>query len=566
MTNGGNTASRRKVMAGGAGLLAALGAGSAWARDGGPVPGAPRLNQLGFLPQGDKRFVLAVLPGDGDERAFHVETLAGRSVFEGRLDARVHDLTRTAGEHVRTGDFSAFAAPGRYRLRVGAAVSHPFAIADDVYAPLVRDAARAFWLIRANVAMDDPVTGLRHAAGHAGDASVMVDGRARDLTGGWYNAGDYGKWTHMAAISASQMMWLHTLRPGPVLGLKLNTPAPSPAMPDLLHQARWGLEWLLKMQNPDGSVLHKVDAKGAYAWGQPPEADPHPRSAGSASSLDAGVFVGVMLQAARAFAPFDTPFAASCKAAARRAWTWLEPHPKVAHDDYAYTDPDARQEILWATCEMAVTTGDPALRARADAAIKALGVFPFFWPGPQVLGVMSLARVEGDAGATARAAILQTAKTVAGPVAEDPYSYTVRPEAYIWGSVELALNSAVVCLFAAELGDAEARRTGQRLLDYVLGCNALDNSFVTGHGERATRRPYHWACRVWGIVIPGWASGGPNAGLTGADPRLKALIEAETPPAKCFVDACENDGSWASNEGQTSENAALLLAAGLFGL
>jgi endoglucanase len=66
--------------------------------------------------------------------------------------------------------------------------------------------------------------------------------------------------------------------------------------------------------------------------------------------------------------------------------------------------------------------------------------------------------------------------------------------------------------------------------------------------------------------MPGWASGGPNGGALGADPRLKALIDAKTPPAKCFVDACENDGSWASNEGQTSENAALVLATGLFGL
>ena len=128
------------------------------------------------------------------------------------------------------------------------------------------------------------------------------------------------------------------------------------------------------------------------------------------------------------------------------------------------------------------------------------------------------------------------------------------------GSVEVVLNTAVICLFAAEMGEAPARDTAQRLLDYVLGCNALDHGFVTSHGVRATRRPYHWTCRVRGIVMPGWASGGPNGGAPGVDQRLKALIDAKTPPAKCFVDACENDDSWASNEGQASENAALLLA------
>jgi endoglucanase len=563
MSSGRTSISRRGLMAAAPALLAA---GGALADGTGQVSGGPRLNQLGFRPTTPKRFVLPVGPGDAAAAGFRVETLAGRSVFEGRFDPQVHDLTRSAGEHVLTGDFSAFVTPGRYRVRVGARASHPFEVGEGVYAPLVRDAARAFFLIRANVALDDPVTGIKHAAGHLGEASLVVDGAPRDLTGGWYNAGDFGKWTHMAAISVSQMLWLHALRPAPAAALKLNVPALYPGLPDLLQQARWGLDWLLKMQNPDGSVLHKVDAGGAYAWGQPPERDPHPRIAEGASSLDAGVFVGVMLQAARTFAPLDPAFAARCKAAALRAWAWLEAHPKVLHDDYAYTDPDPRQEILWATCEMAVLTGEPVLAARADAAIKEMGVFPFFWPGPQLLGVMSLARVKGEAGAVARTVIVETAKAVAVEVAQDPYGFTIRTEAYTWGSVEVALNTAVLCLFAAELGEAGGRDTAQRLVDYVLGCNALDHGFVTGHGERATRRPYHWTCRVWGIVMPGWASGGPNAGLTGADPRLKAVIEAGTPPAKCFVDACENDGSWASNEGQTSENAALLLATGLLGL
>lgn len=563
MPSGSKPISRRGLIVAGPALLAT---GCALAAETGPAAGGPRLNQLGFSPRSPKRFVLPVAAGDTAVRTFHVETLSGRSVLEGRLDPRVHDLTRTAGEHVRTGDVSALVTPGRYRVRVGTQASHPFGVGEGLYRPLVRDAARAFFLIRANVAVDDPVTGIRHAAGHPSDASLVVDAAPRDLAGGWYNAGDYGKWTHMAAISASQMMWLHALRPVQAGGLKLDVPSAWPGLPDLLQQARWGLEWLLKMQNPDGSVLHKVDSKGLYAWGLPPEQDPHPRAAQGASSLDAGVFVGVMLQAARVFAPLDPAFAARCKAAALRAWDWLEAHPRILHDDYAYTDPDPRQEILWAACEMAVLTGDAALVARAEAEIKALGVFPFFWPGPQLLGVMSLARVKGETGAVARTAIVETAKAVAADVAEDPYGFTLRPEAYTWGSVEVALNTAVLCLFAAELGEAGGRGTAQRLVDYVLGCNALDHGFVTGHGERATRRPYHWTCRVWGIVMPGWASGGPNAGLQGADPRLKTVIEAGTPPAKCFVDACENDGSWASNEGQTSENAALLLAAGLLGL
>lgn len=568
MSKARNGITRRQAARGAVGLLALAGPARAAAD-----AAAPRLNQLGFLPKAPKRFALTVPAGDTAARPFMVETLKGKAVFRGTLAAQVHDLTATAGEHARTGDFSGLIAPGRYRVRVGRQVSHPFEIGAGVYAPLVRDAARAFHLIRASVAIDDPVTGIRHAVGHVDEAVLVVDGQARDLTGGWYNAGDFGKWTHMAAISASQMMWLHELRPAAAGALKLNIPPDASGLPDLLRQARWGLEWLLKMQNPDGSVLHKVDSgPNVYAWGQPPERDPHPRVVQAGGSLDAGVFVGVTMQAARVFANLDHAFAVRCRAAAQRAWTWLEANPKVLRDDVNYADPDPRQEILWATCEMAAATADPALDSRAAAALKELGVFPFFWPSPQVLGAMSLARATGPGGKAgegalaARTVIVETARAAAPHVQADPYGFTIQREAYTWGSVELVLNTAVVCLFAAELGEAGARDTAQRLLDYVLGCNALEHGFVTGHGENATRRPYHWTCRVWGIVMPGWASGGPNGGAIGADPRLKVLIDAKVPPAKCFVDACENDGSWASNEGQTSENAALVLATGLFGL
>ena len=74
------------------------------------------------------------------------------------MDDKVHDLTIAAGEHVRTGDFSALTTPGRYRVKVGDLASPPFGVGAGLYEPLVRDAARAFFLIRAIVAMDDRVT------------------------------------------------------------------------------------------------------------------------------------------------------------------------------------------------------------------------------------------------------------------------------------------------------------------------------------------------------------------------------------------------------------------------
>jgi endoglucanase len=557
---------RREWIAGSAGLLGLAAAERSWAEpSSNPVVTAPKLNQVGFLPNAPKRFVMTVSPADTQPHAFRVENAAGQSVFEGSLDPAVHDVSQTAGEFVRTGDFSALAVPGNYRVGVGSLACQPFEIGGAVFAPLLRDAARAFYLIRANDPIDDPVTGLKHKAAHLSEASLEVDGIARDLTGGWYNAGDYGKWTHMAAMSASQIMWLYELRADKAQALTLDVPPIYPGVPDLLQQAQWGLEWLLKMQNPDGSVLHKVDSQPLFAWGKAPEEDPNPRAARGPSSIDAGVFVGVMAQASRIFAVIDKPFADRCRSAALRSWAWLERNPNVLHNDPYYADRDPRQEHLWAICEMANLNDDKTLAARASDGMKTLGVLPFFWPTPQLLGAMSFARSSG--GAAAREAIGKAAEEIGKMVRSDPYGYSPLPEHYFWGSVEVALDCAVLCLFAAELtGDSQPRETAQRILDYVLGCNALAFSFVTGHGTHGVVRPYHWTTRVWNIVMPGWAVGGPNHGLVGADPLLKPVIERGTPPAKCYVDACERNGSWASNEGQTSENAALLLSVGLYSL
>jgi len=544
---------RRRVLIGGV-ATAALAVSRARA-NGGSV--APRLNQVGFTLRARKIFAVPVAV-DGALPGFDILAEGGGEsgtvVLSGRLAGRT-DLTAVNGETVASGDFSALDRAGIYRVRVGGAVSHPFRIGDGVYASLLHDAARCFYLIRANVAIDDPITGIHVGAGHRADGEIEVDGQIRDLSGGWYNAGDFGKYTHMAAMSASHMLRLYELRPDVArLGLDLPS-ALYPAMPDLLQMARWGLDWLLKMQNPDGGVLHKVDSQPALAWNVWPADDPNPRRAMAASTLDAGVFTGVMGHASRVLAPVDPVFAARCRTAALKAWAWLERHPGVNHTDAYYLDPDMSQEVLWGRCEKALLDGTPSDRVELPEGTAV----PFNWPSPQVLGLMSLAL---NGHEKAKTMIVDGVRAIAVQAARDPYGYSAEPAAYSWESNETVLNAATVCLYADRLDPVGGfRDTAQGLLDYVLGRNALDHSFVTAHGTRPTQHPFHWIYKRQNVAMPGWASGGANGQLTGVDDLLRRVIQAGTPPAKCFVDG----ESYASNEGETSENAALVFVAGMLG-
>jgi endoglucanase len=117
-------------------------------------------------------------------------------------------------------------------------------------------------------------------------------------------------------------------------------------------------------------------------------------------------------------------------------------------------------------------------------------------------------------------------------------------------------------------GEQRYLETGLRQMHWLLGRNGLGVSFVTGQGKHSAGHPYHWTGTALGKLMPGWAAGGPNQHLEPRiDALLRSLIERGTPPAKCYLDAnacyvAADAGSWASNEGETSENAALVFAAG----
>ena len=525
--------------------------------DANPIILTPKLNQIGFTPKATKQFVVTIQP-DQPLKTFDIVDEAGSVVFSAKPLSRIFDLRQSAGESAMCGDFSGLTRPGRYRVRTGSELSHAFVIGHDVYRDVLRDAARCFHLIRANVDIDDARTGVKHKAGHASDAALLVDGKTRDLSGGWYNAGDFGKYAHMHALSVSHMLRLYELRPE-TTKLTLDIPILYDGLPDLLQTARWGLDWLLRMQNADGSVLHKVDSQPVLTWGKLPADDNAPRAVMAPSSIDAGVFAGVMAQAARAFATQDLVFAATCKTAALKAWQWLSQNPDAGHNDTYYLDPDASQETLWARSEIALLEGADI----GKIILPDISVLPFYWPSPQVLGIMSLA-LRGHV--QAKAMIIAGAGQIKARTEADAYGFSAVAQNYSWGSNEMALNEAVVCLYADHLApEAGLKSTAQRLFDYVFGRNSLDHSFVTGHGARPTQRPFHWICNMENISIPGWASGGANCQAAGADALLQAVVARGTPPAKCFVDACQNEGSYASNEGETSENAALVFVAGMLG-
>ena len=521
-----------------------------------PIRPEPKVNQLGYGPGAPQEFTVTSGPDIHIGTTFLILDETGKQVFNGKIRGPLFDDQASTGEKVFRTDFGPIQTPGRYRVEAAGKTSAFFPVAQDPYRTLFTDALRCFTLIRCGAAVDDAATGIRHPACHLGDAKFRDDpAKSADLAGGWHNAGDFGKWTHEAAISCAWMMWLEELRAG-----KEPTRAP------LLAEARWGLEWMLKMQRKDGSVWHKVDTEPNFCFGTSPDLDPYDRFAAGAGSLDAAVFIGATAQASRVFRAVDPAFADRCAQAAKRSWAWLESHPQVAQTDIYYKDPDPSQEKFWALGEMARLTGDKELAERYAQDARAVPLRPVSWMQPQFFGYLAH-WTDPKVSAGERADGLSTLGAmcdadVAASKANG-YGVALAPADYCWESNENLLHRTAVLLVADRLtGDEAYRDAALRQMDYLLGLNSLAFSFVAGEGDRSVKHSYHWTTAALGKLMPGWAAGGPNRYPEGADPLLTECQKRGTPPAKCYVDAGGPNGSWASNEGETSENAALVFCAG----
>ena len=325
---------------------------------------AVHLNTVGYLPESRKLGTAATKIED-----FAVRDLkTGKQVMQGtasQLEAG------SAGQPLYEIDFSAVNREGTYRIEFGERGSSEFHVAKDVYNWPFYCVMRAMYLWRCGTEVSAVIGGKRfeHSACHMDDAYLDFVGgpigKRKDGTGGWHDAGDYNKYTVNAAFTVGMMLsaWEHfheRLAP-----LKLDIPESRNRNPDFLDEARWELDWLLKMQAGDGSVYHKVSTRnfGGFVL---PENEKERRYFSPWSSAATADFVAIMAQSSRLYRELDKDFSDRCLIAAKKSYAFLQSHDENHHPDLsafhtgAY-DAHDQDDRLWAAAELWETTGDASV-------------------------------------------------------------------------------------------------------------------------------------------------------------------------------------------------------------
>jgi endoglucanase len=550
-----------------------------------------RVNQVGYLPDLPK---VATVAAAGDAPlAWQLVDAAGRVRASGQT--RPFGEDRSSGERVQQIDFSSVKTPGEgLKLRVGADESVPFAIGPDVYRRLKYDALAFFYLQRSGVPIKMPYAGAKayeRPAGHLGDKSVGCPadapcGYTLDASGGWYDAGDHGKYV----VNGGFTVWMlqnqyETLsRFGTSAGTfgdgKLKIPESKNGRPDLLDEARFGLDLFLRLQVPAGQPLggmvhHKMHGEKWSAIPTSPATDDIKRYLRPPTTAATLNLAAMAAQAARLWRALDPAFSARCLTAAESAYAAAQknPHLSVGRDTPgggAYGDGDLDDEWYWAAAELYITTGKPAYkddlvrsRYHAPKATAATMLANIGWDHVATLGKMSLLTAPNALGdgalAEQRQQILAAADRLLGIIPKRGYRVPMVSESgYVWGSNGGVMNSAVLLGFAYELTKDPRYAAGAAdCMDYILGRNPLAFSYVSGYGTYALRNPHH---RVWAHLKdpalpeapPGALSGGPNSALQ--DPYIRRMGMGGCPPQTCYVD---NTDSYSTNEVAINWNAAL---------
>ena len=535
-----------------------------------------KLSQAGY-PTAGAKVAFVVASGTTPERFAVRDAKSGAVAFEGTLGAPAADAD--SGDRVQAADFSGLTNPGTYVLEVpGVGRSFEFPVGDDVLARPLYLAMRAFYGQRCGTAVDlgPQFPGYRYPACHLEGAWHASSGKtgSRESVKGWHDAGDYGRYVVNSGITTGTLLWAFELFGDSLGELKLDIPESENAVPDVLDEVRWNLDWTLSMQDADGGVFQKQTSERFAGFVMPQ--DDHSVSVvigtGAApykSTCATADFAAVAAIAGRVYRPYDAAYAARALSAARSAWAWAQAHPDVLFHNPpgvntgAYGDRSCADELLWAAAELWRTAGDEGAhryfldhQAALRGAIKADD--PPSWPSVAPLALWSYALApKGEAAVQAaiRAESLGAADAIVARSAANGYRVSLTPHDYVWGSNGVVANYGLQLLVANAM-KPEPRYVAAALDDlyYLLGRNTFSLSWVTQVGRNPFRHPHH---RPSGADAnpepwPGLLAGGPNGRKQ--DPAMQKLPDG-LPPAKMYVD---DQASYATNEIAINWNAPLV--------
>ncbi|MBY0427412.1 MAG: glycoside hydrolase family 9 protein, partial [Cytophagales bacterium] len=469
--------------------------------------------------------------------------------------------------HIQSGDkawwfdFSAVTATGSYYIydvnnNVG---SHPFDISDCVYNEALKHAMRSYFYQRAGYAKTAAYAGAGWADGasHVGPQqdtdcrlynNFATTTTSKNLSGGWYDAGDYNKYVNFTWEALIDLLLAYEENPT-VWADNYNIPESGNGNPDILDEIKYEMDWLLRMQQSNGSVLCIVGGGGA----SPPSADTQARRYGPATTSATYTFASVCALAAIQYKSIGmTAYANTLQTAAINAYAWALANPGITFSNQAnnLAAGEQDQNAYWtlsrqvsAAVFLYALTGTASYRTFVESNYTQINmmqwsyVFPFQSAQQDML--LYFTKLTGVTTSVANAIRNTYTNSVQTNNADnlpnfinqtDAYRAYLSDGNYTWGSNSTKCKQGNILFAMNTFGLNAANATNYRnaasgYLHYMHGINPLGIVYLTNMSvagaEYSVREIYHsWfrdGSALWDRVgtstygpPPGFVPGGPN--------------------------------------------------------
>jgi endoglucanase len=587
------------------------------------------VDQFGYLPD-SKKIAILKDPRTGFDAGESFTPGLTYSVVNATTGDKVYtanptvwgngDIDASSGDRAWHFDFTSVTETGTYYIldEEQNLKSYHFIISPNVYNEILKQAMRSFFYQRVGFKKEAQYAGEGWAdnASHIGN---LQDKNCRsffdktnpetekDVSGGWYDAGDYNKYTNWTANYVVELMKAYIEKPE-AWADDYNIPESGNEIPDILDEAKWGIDHLLRLQQPDGSVLCIVGESHA----SPPSAATGPSYYGPASTsatLNTGAAFAISSKIYRSINMNE--YADTLLSRAIKAWEWAEANPAVIFNNNSSSNNSTglgagNQEVdnygrdmikLEAACYLFEVTGDVLYRDYFDSHYTSCHLiqwnfaYPFEALNQEVLLYYTTlsegtASVQNNIKNVYKNAVVNGSDNLAAyENNKDPYLAYMKD--YTWGSnsVKSAQGNMYMDLITYtvdETSAATAKNAALTFVNYIHGVNPLNFVYLSNMykygAENGVNEFYHsWFCNQspkWDRVgvstygpPPGYLTGGPNpsynwdgccpSGCGSSSNNAICTSESISPPKdqpkqKSYKDF---NTSWPLNSWEVTENS-----------
>ncbi len=530
------------------------------------------VNQVGYLPQWQKlaffrQTTISNTKTQKEDTAKLIDRDTKKEIATLPINSAIID--RDTKDAIATIDFSDVTRSGNYYLRAGKFQSAPFAIGNEVYQDSLVKLLRSYYIQRCGVAIDDPISGISHLPCHLRDGIVARENETRiDAVGGWHDGGAYNKYVATATVTIGRLLSLYEQHPALFPDSQLNIPESDNGKSDLLDEMEFGLNWLLKMQRDDGAVYRKV-AGGKWALNLAPDKDVQPRYVYGISTPETAKFAAAMAIASRNFESVDRQLASKYLASANLAWQYLQTQPEMKIDWQSKDDSGSDRYLaskfntekslttdiddrLWAAAELYITTGNDNFADYFASNLEQVEYTLFEWKNPAPLGMINYLQQKRQPVAE------ETINKIKNKIVQradldlniaDKSNYNIANNRFIWGSNRMIAEEGITLVNAYKItNDSQYLNAAIAQLDYLLGRNHFNQTFITEVGTNSVKYLSNLYARAKQIKIPGLVVAGANA--TAQDSRVYKN--------RGQLSYADDELAYASNGNATDYNASVI--------